>query len=261
MTLVQGSDYARLLRAARPLITHLFGVFFCGNSFSIAHFDYSGIHISPQFFILPNDSTGLHQLIRVFLRMTMEMSPYELGCDPTCFLEPSTQTYYQAQFPSFAVTMRGPGVPGSEKPNTAGTVRTVGKPLFSSHSFLGRGTSVWLAFNEDTHEPTILKNSWRTPDRDSEITIYQKIRERIGDEQVRGLATVTGGGDVYFKGEPLSIATVRDSPALLDPTETNRVLHRVTLSQVGKPLYDYTCLEELGIALLDALHGMPMVHS
>jgi hypothetical protein len=39
-------------------------------------------------------------------------------------------------------------------------------------------------------------------------------------------------------------------------TEFNAILHRVFLDRVGKPIWDYTTIEELGRGLLAALAGL-----
>lgn len=250
MTLVQGADYARMILASRPFQLFAYGLFICGVRFSVGLFDRSGIVLSPNMDItIPAD---LRNFVHIIIRLLWEMSPVDLGADPTVQMLEG-ETYYQPEFPRFRVTMGDGSTPAS-------TVKTVGPPLWLSYFLLGRGTSIWPALTH-TNTPVILKTAWHTPGRSAEATIYENIKEllaRAGVSYPRGIAKPSTGGDVTHDGDLLSVEALRnlvDLPLPPDNQVTNRVLHRVILQDYGKPLWQWTNVKELGLTLRDVVQG------
>ena len=256
-TLVQGADYARMILASRPFQMHAYGVFICGSQLTVGLFDRSGISLSPNMDI--TKPTGLRTLVHIMVRMLWEMSPVDLGLDPTVELLPG-ETFCQPEFPRFRVAVND--VSGSTS-----CVETVGQPLWVSYSLLGRGTSVWSALTAD-HVPVILKTAWHTPGRIPEAEIYKKIAGLLkgaGKPYPRGIARMITGGDVSHDGAPVAVARLRDLSTGTDPpfphdhNIVDRILHRVVLEDYGKPLWEWAGIKELGLALLDVVEGTKLL--
>ncbi len=257
-TLTQGGDYARLLMAGRPFLISTYGLFICGNRFCIALCDRSGMVLSPakRLSKATDDVDGtseadLQYFVRVVLRFIWDMSLTDLGEDPTSMLTPG-HTTYQEDYPRHDVSM---GLSPEFEPTKVWT--TVGEPLWVSHSLLGRGTSVWRALDQQT--PIILKVSWRTVGRRSETDIYNTLRsflQNSGIEEPKGLALASTGGDVYDNSKKImSVSSRRGPPEEKYKPLLDRVLHRVFLTRFGKPIWQYSSLEEFARAMMDAVEG------
>ncbi|KAH9884404.1 hypothetical protein C8Q73DRAFT_362168 [Cubamyces lactineus] len=250
-TLVQGADYARLILANRPHQLYAYGMFICGDIFCVAIHDRCGIVVSPDTRL--TDPEGLELFVRIIAGLTWELSPQELGLDPTVTLTPG-YTFYEplpSKFPRFQVNI------------DQAKFETVGPPLWQSFSLLGRGTSVFYAISLDENIPVILKTAWHTPGRQAEAQVYEDIKDatvRAGIEYPRGMAELLTGGDVKLLVEgtlrPVTVSMLRKSSSLQPPTKdgiNDRVLHRVALRTVGKPLWKWSSLLEFASALLDVV--------
>ncbi|KAI0764710.1 hypothetical protein C8Q74DRAFT_1219678 [Fomes fomentarius] len=110
-------------------------------------------------------------------------------------------------------------IPSSKGPST------VKQPLFTSRSLLGHYTWLWLVAGTG-NVPMIPQVAWRMQNRLPEIMIYDKIKQAF-DHQLQRL----------------------EAPRC----DTNKVLHRVALAQVGKLIWEYETPTELLKALLSVL--------
>ncbi|KAI0638795.1 hypothetical protein C8Q77DRAFT_1069052 [Trametes polyzona] len=289
-TLSQGVDYARILLSSRPFQLYVFGIFFCGTKYQIAYFDRRGVILSPEHDLIED----LRSFVRLVVRLIADMTLVDLGKDPTVELiePPSTQTQAGTsqrceqsgssqvfEFPQFSVKF-GPesqlSGPGDQLNQAADlhkrTWTTQGMYIWSSHSYLGRGTSVFQVAQHSqagkVEQHAILKTAWRSAERRSESYIYAKIRAIFLEsgqqpEQIEGIPTALMGEDVVVGDPPtsrmLSIHFLRDkdrTPSLCSGLAAKDwILHRVVINDVGKPLWKYSCGEELIRALLAALNG------
>ena len=73
------------------------------------------------------------------------------------------------------------------------------------------------------------------------------------------------GGDVSHDGAPVAVASLRDLSTDTDPpfphdhNIVDRILHRVVLEDYGKPLWEWSNIKELGLALLDVVEGTKLL--
>jgi hypothetical protein len=127
---------------------------------------------------------------------------------------------YGSSYPSFVVGMSADVIPGHHD-SPSRQVTTCGPPLWSSFSWLGRGTSVWKCTNG-----RILKVAWRNEAGTSEPGIYHLADSRPG------LARRGDGGDVHIitPGHPeVKLDTNFIIARLSRQTEFNAVLQHVVL--------------------------------
>ena len=246
----QAADYARLHLSARPFQLFSVGLLIFGSEFCVAIFDRAGVLFSP----IHDMWEDTEILIRVIRSLTCHLSSVELGQDPTVTTLPDQQhEIWRNQtkdlgreapkdFPTFAITMGGPGSP---------SWYTIGLPIWTSVSLLGRGTSVWLVRENGPGRVLVLKNTWRSVSRVSESMIYGSIN---GDHPA--LAKLHQGEDVLFPGEERYI-TARNlrSPAPGDKLDGDVVLHRLLLKSRGRPLWEYHSEKELLQGIRAALSG------
>ncbi|OSD07722.1 hypothetical protein PYCCODRAFT_343110 [Trametes coccinea BRFM310] len=254
-TLAQAAEYAAMILMARPHQLGVFGVLFCGHKFCVAHFDRNGIVVSPGYSVVALG--GLKKFIRAILRLTWLASADDLGHDPAASLADG-HTYYQPSYPSFEV--------GFGSHSDSRRYRTIDSPLWSSPDLLGRGSNVWLAFDRLQNTVVILKSAWRTVHRQRESVIYEKIRATFdsrGEAPPRGVADFATGGDVEVFGKKLSIYRLRRPVPLQDDGDSklclegvpDKILHRVVLNDIGKPLWKYTDLKQFAMALQMIIHA------
>jgi hypothetical protein len=200
----QAADYARLHISAQPFQLFSIGLLIFGTNFCVAIFDRDGVQFSP-----------VHDIwspvfICVVRCLTCDMSPVELGQDPTVrILSDSEARPWQQkavsiglqptehiQFPTYAVTM-GKG---------SRCWYTLGVPIWSSLSLLGRGTVVWRVC--DSTNPSkllVLKNAWRSNGRLPESMIYESIICKHP-----GVADYEFGDDVVFPGNGDRLISVKN---------------------------------------------------
>lgn len=253
--LVQAADYARLHMSASPFQVFSIGLLIYGHKFAIAYFDRGGAQVTPGYDMWVN----LKDFIRVVRCMTWHMSSIELGQDPSVSLVPDNlqRLMYNAEevrasepanesYPMYRVTMGGTGTQ---------EWYTLGKPIWSSVSLFGRGTTIWKVYDPKTKKILILKNYWHPERRHSESHIYQSIRGAHP-----AVANFEYGDDVSFPGEKclISAATLR-SPSdhnTEEDDEDDPVLHRAFLSTIGKPLWEADSEYEIIKGMRDAIQGI-----
>jgi hypothetical protein len=244
---VQAADYARLHMSARPFQLFSVGLLIFGSQFCVAIFDRDGIQFSP----IKDMWDDVHAFVRVIRRLACDMSPAQLGQDPTVrILSNGEAVPWQKRakemglqkFPTYAVTM-GTGTR---------CWYTLGPPIWSSLSLLGRGTAIWRVC--DASKPgksLVLKNAWRSGERLAESIIYQAIH---GSHP--GVAEYEFGSDVVFPGSDrlISVNNLRDTTSNNAITKTP-ILHRLLIATIGRPLWEYTSDLELLLGIRSALKG------
>ncbi|THH03603.1 hypothetical protein EW146_g10385 [Bondarzewia mesenterica] len=257
----QAADYARLHMSARPFVLFSVGLLIYGSGFCVGIFDRAGVSFSPQKDMW-DDTEGF---IRVVRSLACELTAVELGQDPTVreLDRPTTERLTGLTgdefYPSFLVDPVG------------GDGRcwcTIGHPMWSSLSLLGRGTVIWRvkAYTDASLSKTemILKTTWRSSKRDPESAIYQTVKGMSG-----GLARFLVGGDVKDRRPDLRVSRVRRQDPREDAVITVRslrgdavdafvetpVLHRLIIATVGRPLWTYTSDLEFVRGMRAALEG------
>lgn len=136
---------------------------------------------------------------------------------------------------------------------------TLGAPIWSSLSFIGRGTSVWrvkeLIAGVLVGPELILKNAWRTANRISETSIYDMV-----DGSHPGLAVLHCGSDVHYPrpledstSVPITVYGLRGTE--VTPGGRDLVLHRIVLETVGRALWKYKSDLELVKGMRSAVEG------
>jgi hypothetical protein len=242
---VQAADYARLHISARPFQLFSVGLLIFGSKFSVAIFDRDGVQFSPAKDMWDHTQT----FIRVVRRLACDMSPVQLGQDPTVHIlsddeaapwQTRAKQMGMESFPSYSVTM---GV-GNH------CWYTLGPPIWSSLSLLGRGTSVWRVCDASNPDKLlVLKNAWRSSNRLAESIIYQAI----GGSHP-GVAEYKFGADVVFPESDclISVDNLRNSNPSNDNASTP-ILHRLFIATIGRPLWDYISELELLLGIRSAL--------
>lgn len=291
--LVQSGDYARLHLAGSPFRLFSIGLMITGNNFQVGIFDRAGVMVSSSMSMWTNTKT----FIRVIRSLTCSLSQTEMGCDPSVFeLPPSAEWYPLIRdkakslgvprdslgYPSFIVNCRKRITILNPMDTRSRLERdredwetqewlTIGPPIWTSLSLLGRGTSIWrvMPFHPDKFDPSanvyILKNTWRNSHRSSESEIYETVEG--GPD---GVANFYYGGDAVFPwlatSPAISVVNIRNADYrinranLLDiPThrsiDSTPMLHRLILKTVGRPLWDAVNWMELMKGFRSALTG------
>ena len=255
----QAADYARLHLSARPFQLFSVGLLIFGSQFCVAIFDRAGVLFSP----IHDMWEDIETFIRVIRSLTCHLSSTELGQDPTVTTLPDNQhekwrnetkglgRVAPKDFPTFVITMGGPSSPSS--------LFTIGLPIWTSVSLLGRGTSIWLVRENGAGPVLVLKNTWRSASRISESMIYGSIE---GDHPA--LAKLHQGQDVLFPGAQQNITAFHlRGAAQVDEIEGDALLHRLLLKSRGRPLWEYRSEKELLQGIRAALSGMcsrPSLH-
>ncbi|KAF9457835.1 hypothetical protein BDZ94DRAFT_1202158 [Collybia nuda] len=270
----QSADYARLHMSARPFQLFTVGVLIFGEEFCVGIFDRGGITFSP----IHNMWKDLEIFIQVVRRISCDLSPYELGQDPTVEMldiedsvskqvatilnnkpkilaKKLNQPTKYSSFPTYRVSF------GGTDPRQW---VTAGPPIWNSVSLIGRGTSVWKVYAIHSEngalalkEAYILKSSWRSSGRHPESAIYGSITASHP-----GVAKFHTGNDVKFPGNIdrlVSVDELRISTSAQDKTET-KILHRLLLSTIGRPLYEYPSELHLVKAVRAAIEGHKFLH-
>jgi len=155
----QAADYATLHLSARPFQLFSVGLLIFGSEFCVAIFDRAGVLFSPI-----NDMwKDIGIFIRVIRSLTCHLSSVELGRDPTVTILPDPQREIwrnqtgelgcevPKDFPTFGVVLMG-----------GRCWYTVGLPIWTSVSLLGRGTCVWWVQENATGPLLVLKKYMET---------------------------------------------------------------------------------------------------
>ncbi|KAG1884797.1 hypothetical protein F4604DRAFT_1574443, partial [Suillus subluteus] len=150
-----------------PFQLYVLCIFIYGHKFCLGWYDRRGVILSDDYDIDDN----LDILINVVLQLTTHMTDYQLGHDRSaCLLE--GHSYYQVEYPSFLVSM---GTDGETL-----LWKTMGPPIWSSLSLLGRGTATWRAISVgNKKEVVVLKIIWRSQTRKSESSVYRHIKSPL----------------------------------------------------------------------------------
>ena len=234
------------------------GILIFGTEFCVGIFDREGVTFSPVYDMFET----IDIFVRVARSLACELSITNLGFDPTVRILTDEETEAltgQTRYPSAMVSS------GGDEPREW---CTIGSPIWTSLSFLGRATNVWRVKEYglgDNMLPClrgntkILKTAWRSSARISESDIYLQLS--IEKPNPRGLAEFECGGDVRFPGLagfPITVRNLRgDIHRTLgdDLEQPTTVLHRLILRTVGRPLWDYTSDRDLLTGFRDALEG------
>lgn len=289
-TVVQGADYARLHLSADPFRVFSVGLLIYGFRFMVAIFDQDGVCLSDPYHLRNN----LDVFIRVVYQLGHGLSDVELGRDPTVeqlhlpegsqlrkalddLAEKQGMPNVSKDFPSYKITLKTSDTysmdGATKRPETDETTWvTIGPPIWSSLSYLGRGTTVWRVVAMDGSdiprpwEILILKNAWRRSHRDSESRIYVTLRRAIGADPLcahrKGIAEFRVGADVTFpgRGEVISVNNLRyiflGGSIIPPPAPQTPVLHRLILATQGRALWYCESLKELLRGMGAALRGV-----
>ncbi|OJT02312.1 hypothetical protein TRAPUB_7169 [Trametes pubescens] len=249
-TLAQGADYARILFHARPFQLYVYGIFFCGDRWCLGYFDRRGAIIAAPVTLFKDHKlvdTEFRNFVKMIIRFTWEITPEELGHDPSMVLLEGHGHHSQTP-PRFLVAI-----------DDSVQVRTFGLPMWTSQSMLGRGTAVWHAVDVSSGLPVILKYAWRSQGRLAESAIYEKISsafKEAGEPLPKGMASFKSGGDAQLEGGTLTVRALRKLPEFTKDIQPDAVLHRVVLNDFGKSLWKYSSGEEL----MDAMYTAVSAH-
>ncbi|KAF8579377.1 hypothetical protein K439DRAFT_1416273 [Ramaria rubella] len=243
----QSADYARLHMSAKPFQLFTYGLLIFGSKFCVAIYDRDGVLFSPTHDMWHDTPI----FIRVIRRFTCDLSDVQLGQDPTVRKFPETEALtFQNEakdlkipnhtFPIYSINM-GRG-------NFSWC--TLGPPLWSSLSLLGRGTIIWRVCEPSNRKKVmVLKNAWRRSERLAESTIYSSIK---GSHP--GLVDFHFGDDVVFPTDTDRLITVSHLRDKGTNNEGNTpILHRLVFNTLGRPLWDYKTEIELLKGLRAAL--------
>ncbi|KAF8816214.1 hypothetical protein BYT27DRAFT_7333558 [Phlegmacium glaucopus] len=251
----QAADYAQLHLSARPFQLFSVGLLIFGSEFCVAIFDRAGVLFSPVHDMWQDTEV----FIRVIRSLTCHLSSVELGQDPTVTTLPDQQhKIWKNQtrdlgrdapkdFPTFVIMMGGPGSP---------SWYTIGLPIWTSISLLGRGTSTWLVRENGAGPVLVLKNMWRSASWLSESMIYYWPI----DSDHPALAKLHQHEDILFPGRKQHITAHNlRSPVLGDKIDGGDIfLHRLLLKTCGRPLWEHRSqkglLQGICAALRRVLH-------
>lgn len=252
----QSADYACLFMSARPFLLFCVGIMIFGTKFCVGIFDRDGITFSPIYDMFEDTET----LIRLVRSLLCNLCMEKLGSDPTVHtLDPSETQRLAGQhsrgFPSAVVSSVG---------NDHHLWCTIGPPIWTSMSFLGRGTNTWLIreYKEGTSRKSsslhgndmIMKTAWRSSARKPESDIYNLI-----PHPPEGLAKFECGGDVKFAHCHIMVQNLRSDMVNTSLPEDNHeptpILHCLVLRTVGRPMWEYTSDLDLLLGFRDALCG------
>ncbi|KIM23225.1 hypothetical protein M408DRAFT_332430 [Serendipita vermifera MAFF 305830] len=259
----------------------------CGTFFTAVLIDRIGVIISNNVDI--SKPSGARTFIQALVRVTCNMSIYDLGMDPTVSLN-ETSAMGDSSIPRFVVT-----VP-SKAYKTVHTYITRGIPIWQSSSVFGRGTVVWnvdeLSATSKSVTPEgieksqeesntlpnsglILKSAYRNKERIGESEFYCAIQ----GAKIDGLAVFREGGDIYWdsysaklqKDQPtldtdeaesrdhtdssVAISTSLHRTQLGLKVEEDSIAHRLVLESKGKRLSEYEDLYGLLKAVLACVKG------
>ncbi|KAI0667492.1 hypothetical protein C8Q78DRAFT_1082212 [Trametes maxima] len=241
--LTHAANFARLHLSARPFLLFSVCLLVFGGDFCVCIFDRAGARVSPKL----NMWRDLDTFIRVVRNMTRHLTKIELGHDPSVSLAPSS-LQSSSNYPAWIIDPIG---------SDLRRWCTVGAPIWSSLSLFGRGTFVWYvrevsATGELVGPVRILKSAWRSSQRDPESSIYQSVR---GSHP--GLAQYVVGADVVpkFPGSLEKVTTHYLRRRLLKSDEKTKILHRIVIGTVGKPIWMYETEEQLIDGLISALEA------
>ncbi|GJJ15502.1 hypothetical protein Clacol_009780 [Clathrus columnatus] len=259
----QAADYARLHLTCRPFQLFSIGLLIFGKQFCVAIFDKDGVQFSPIHDLWDN----LDVLIRIIRRMTHEMSPVDFGQDPNVNILPNNHPNSVTCRNIATALAKGNTDLINEITNYPTysinfcniKYYTIGLPVWTSLSLLGRGTSIWRVSASPTESFAtgiflILKTAWRQSKRPSESAIMQRIK---GSHD--GLVQYSQGSDVFFPSFSLiappkiTTANLRNQNRHVEGDTT--ILHRLIFKTVGRPIWEFDSYLEFFLAIKAALNA------
>ncbi|KAF8908625.1 hypothetical protein CPB84DRAFT_1843510 [Gymnopilus junonius] len=253
----QAAYHARLHLTTRPFQLFSVVLLIFGLDFCVAIFDRGGLCFSPIHKIFADPE----KFICVVRAMTHQLSPEELGRDPT--VTELSEKQHQAWLDYVESSLQHPIDRTDYYPTFQvkdiskfrnRTLLTIGKPIWSSLTLLGRGTSVWLMADKSTRDIFVLKTAWRKGSHKSESQIYSSIK---GEHPA--LAKFESGGDVMFPGTQEQTITVNSlrQQATKRPTsqdiDDDVILHRLILRTRGRSILQWTSYKELLLGIRAAV--------
>jgi hypothetical protein len=251
----QVANVSRAHLALRPFQLYSLNIMICGLSFWCSIWDRSGAVISREYSIIDSEE----EFVRLVLQLSGGLSETELGADPTVEMK---------QRPSSADSAVYNIVCGTN------TWQTESR-LFQSPALVGRGTSVWVvSMNTDTGKTRrVMKMAWRAKSRASEGEIYNSVRQTMAGGREshwpKGVGQLELGGDVTTSAtqtrvtrhieEPIYVSWIRHGVGRTLTDIEDVILHRLILTEVGRPIWEYTSSRELLQGFRDAIGGMKSV--
>jgi hypothetical protein len=221
-------------------------------------FDRDGVTVSPAYDIADTNGDGMDVFIRTLIQLQYRLTEVQLGLDPSVMVtnpsSPSTPTLCSDIGAVFSVEI------GDE-------VWCLGKNLFRSAGLFGCGTSVYLAKLEnpttDRHgETRVLKSTWRASSRPAEGSVFETFLGNLDtDCWPTGLGRILSSGDATAQNpetrtkDIISISYIRRGLASAQSVKTNRILNRLVVREVGKPMWQYSSDVELLLGFRDCLRG------
>ncbi|KAI0634552.1 hypothetical protein C8Q77DRAFT_764330 [Trametes polyzona] len=252
-------------------------------------FDRAGAIISEPFNYLTKPD-----LLRTFVYRYTSMSQGERGFDPTAALASSAESttfrnladQYSHTRPHIHRALRKAATLGwpihklsFKAPRSAdnNAIRSdsdrvdheylVGRPHYISRSMIGRGTTVFCAYDVKRKALVTIKDYWRTdsPGHLTEYQIYQKLWEKTDVSEPTFIPTLLGGGDISDdddKGtlqrtmtDKIVAAHFATKSASADIPTPGLVHTRLVIKELCRPLGDFSEAKELAIAVYDALQA------
>ncbi|KAF9812852.1 hypothetical protein IEO21_05952 [Rhodonia placenta] len=247
---LQSSQYARLYACSRPFRLFAVCLFIFGSGFCVGIFDRGGLMLFPIYDMWEHTDV----FIRVIRSLTSVVTDVDLGQDPTVRPLPNDiacAVLEQSEPPAHTSYLVEP-IGDNER-----VWCTVGPPVWSSLSLFGRGTWVWYVREYDANgrclkgAKMIMKTAWRQGNRSPESIIHRSIKVSHC-----GLAKLLVGADVEYRvagqrPERISVQSLRSGQN--DVNAGSPVLHRLVLSTVGRPLWEYDSELELLLGVRAAL--------
>ncbi|KAJ3479063.1 hypothetical protein NLI96_g9326 [Meripilus lineatus] len=211
----------------------LFTVYIYKRTARIIRWDRAGAIVTEPFNFI-EDPTFLLS----FLRGVAEMTPEELGYDPTvfhatkgeiialkeCTFPEGLQSLYDEAFHSQFSTI--------QKVIVRGAAFLIGDFHYASTSPVGRGTKGYVAYDITNKKLCYLKDSWPSSGGHPEHETYKKLQ----DARVKRIATCGPAG--YVKPTQMTITQLYfedDKMKLI----SDRQHYRIVLHEVGLPLSSY----------------------
>ncbi|KAJ3542782.1 hypothetical protein NM688_g5938 [Phlebia brevispora] len=257
----QAADYARLHMAARPFQLFSVCLLIYGLKFCVAIFDRDGVVFSPEGDLATRD--GWNSFVRIARCLAVTMTDEELGRDPTAQLlassDPTTlRLQKEARLLGLAVPDNFLSV--SLGDSTGRRWATVAM-IWSSLSLIGRGTTVWVVKELHNGKPEgavrVMKTAWRSSRRTPEASIYKALQDAQKFRSHDCVAQLDVGDDVRSQDRRIiSVSTLRASEDRSpDESREDKILHRLLLSPVGRPIWEYESEEILIRGIKAAIEG------
>jgi hypothetical protein len=237
-------DAAGIRIARRPHQVYAAALVLAGDHFWGSHWDRSGGVISPSYSIADIQGAGMNMLIRAVIQLCFCLSDQDLGLDPS--ISVWTADFARRAEPETLCSDNDVGF----SVEVGGETWNIVDSIFQSVDLVGRGTAVYRV--EKAHAVTgaeaevdapsrsvqmILKSSWRSHAQISEVANYEALAKPL-QPWPTGLSEMRAGGDVYGRENRLiSIANIRLRLAPSTPNEHDRILQRIVIQNIGRPVW------------------------